>query len=146
MNYIRSFRRLVELGDYLLTRPIRLDGHPRLKAALMVLYGVAVLALIASQVQWEWVSPAKVWTVLSIGVPFVLKALPGLLVPLLLWLGVWAGLAVLLAGITTFCFGLSVGCQHRDGLGWLCFALVGECIIAGVLAVPISLSLLCAWR
>ena len=56
---------------------------------------------IAAQLEWREVNLNHFWTVYSVGLLLVLKALPCLLVPGLLWLAVWAGLAVLLAGETT---------------------------------------------
>ena len=146
MNCILVFRRFVERGDHVLTRPIRLDSHPRLKVAAMVLYAVGVLAMMASQMEWSWVTPARVWILLRKGVPLLISGLPHLLPILLIWLAVWAGLAVLFAGLTTFCFGLIAGAHDREGLSRLCLMLVAECVLTGVLAVPIAVLLLAAWR
>jgi hypothetical protein len=138
----QALRRFMARSHHLLSRPIGLGRHPCLKNSSTVIYALGVLLVIASRVEWRGVNPTHLWTVLCAGLPSVLEALAGLVLPCLLWLTVWLGLAVLFAGLTTFCFGLCVGCQHRDGLVWLWLMLLAECAIAAVVAIPVSLLLL----
>ena len=122
----------------------------RVRLVVVFLLGLAV-GLVAAKVlgtldQLEWPKATKFW---DIACELWAELRPNLLAILLrglLWLMLWLVLTMVFAAATAFgCFLMERG-QDREGLCSMGLLLIGECVLAGVLAVPAAGFLLRLWH